>query len=101
MEFAGWKNLRTADFRYLVHADGSELLWDLRVDPGEYSNVSNDPAYALELAEHRRLLLQKLLQLEQPLDRIIAIERSANLALQIFLEKFNRPSHRLVEGRRG
>ena len=70
MEFTGWKNLRTANFRYLVHADGSELLWDLRSDPGEYSNVANDPAYTTELAEHRRLLLQKLIQIEQPLERI-------------------------------
>ena len=70
MEFSGWKNLRTANFRYLVHADGREMLWDLRLDPGEYFDVAGEPAYAAELAEHRRLMLQKLVEIERPLARV-------------------------------
>lgn len=59
-EFTGWKTLRTADHRYLIHADGSEQL----TDPA--GNVVDDTAV---LAEHRRLLLQRLLEGERPLAR--------------------------------
>lgn len=68
-EGAGWKCLRTAQFRYLVHADGREALWDLRIDPGEYEDVSASGEYAEELAECRRLLLKRLLEIERPLPR--------------------------------
>jgi arylsulfatase A-like enzyme len=69
MEHAGWKTLRTEGYRYLIHTDGRECLWELKRDPGEYHDISADPAYATILAEHRRLLLQRLLELERPLPR--------------------------------
>jgi arylsulfatase A-like enzyme len=69
MEHAGWKSLRTPHYRYLVHDTGGECLWDLRSDPREYRDVANDPAYQPALAEHRLLLLQRLLELERPLPR--------------------------------
>ena len=43
MEHHGWKNLRIEGFRYLVHADGSESLWDLPNDPHEYHDVASEP----------------------------------------------------------
>ena len=70
MEFTGWKNLRTAEHRYLIHDDGSEVLWDLERDPGEYHDVAGDPAYAEILAEHRRLMIQRLIAMERPKPRI-------------------------------
>lgn len=69
-EHVGWKALRTGRYRYLVHDDGSEKLWDLERDPGEYQDVSTDGAYRDVLAEHRRLLLQRLLGAERPLPRV-------------------------------
>ncbi|HEU5103073.1 MAG TPA: sulfatase-like hydrolase/transferase [Roseiflexaceae bacterium] len=69
MEHAGWKNLRTARYRYLIHADGSERLWDLECDPRECHDVAGEPAYAPVLAEHRRLLLARLIEQERPLAR--------------------------------
>ena len=66
MEATGWKTLRTTTFRYLVHDDGRESLWDLEEDPGEYRDVAAEARYQSALAEHRRLLLQRLLAMERP-----------------------------------
>ncbi len=70
MEHHGWKNLRTEGYRYLIHADGSENLWDLQNDPHEYHDVAAQPDYQAILAEHRKLMLGRLLRLERPLARI-------------------------------
>ena len=69
MESAGWKNLRSATFRYLIRSDGHESLWDLAADPGENRDVAGDPAYSAILAQAQHLLLKRLLQIEQPLER--------------------------------
>jgi arylsulfatase len=69
MEHHGWKTLRTRAHRYLVHADGREELWDVEHDPQEYKNVAEDLNYKDILAEHRRLLLERLLSIERPLGR--------------------------------
>ncbi len=68
-EHHGWKTLRTQQHRYLVHVDGREELWDLGNDPYEYHDVSTDPNYTSTLAEHRRVLLERLLSAERPLER--------------------------------
>ncbi|MDE0672656.1 MAG: sulfatase-like hydrolase/transferase [Caldilineaceae bacterium] len=69
MEMTGWRSLRTERWRYICHADGSEILWDLEADFGEYRDVSDVPACQPALAEMRRRLLQRLIQSEQPLAR--------------------------------
>ncbi|MEM7035292.1 MAG: sulfatase-like hydrolase/transferase, partial [Chloroflexota bacterium] len=69
MEHAGWKNLRTANYRYLLHDDGQEMLWDIDQDRQEYKNVADDERYASVLAEHRHLMLQRLIAMERPLPR--------------------------------
>ncbi len=69
MEHRGWKTLRTAQFRYLIEADGRESLFDLANDPGEYQNVAAEPAYTATVAALRHQLLQRLLQRERPLPR--------------------------------
>ena len=50
--------LRTDRFKYVVYSTGSgrEQLFDLREDPGEMFNLVNEPSYASELREHRRLI---------------------------------------------
>ena len=65
----GWKTLRAERFRYLVHADGRENLWDLDADPGAYVDVADQDEYAGALADCRRALLQRLLEIERPLPR--------------------------------
>lgn len=69
MEHAGWKSVRTRRYRYVIHADGREALWDVQTDPDEYRECAADAAYTEILAEQRRLLLQRLLELERPLPR--------------------------------
>ncbi|NKB71932.1 MAG: sulfatase-like hydrolase/transferase [Candidatus Latescibacteria bacterium] len=69
MESNGWKNLRTDRYRYLVHEDGHESLWDVQEDPSEYRDVADDPGHAQVLADMRHRLLQQLVGQERPLDR--------------------------------
>ncbi|MDE2636933.1 MAG: sulfatase-like hydrolase/transferase [Chloroflexota bacterium] len=68
-EAHGWKSLRAPQFQYLIHDDGRENLWDLKVDPGAYHDVAGSGAYQAALAECRRLLLTRLLAMERPLPR--------------------------------
>lgn len=69
MEHAGWKALRTRQHRYLIHDDGQEALWQIDSDPSEYKNLATEASQAAVLAEHRHLLLQRLLQIERPLSK--------------------------------
>lgn len=39
-------SVRFGDYRYLRYGDGSEELYDHAIDPHEWDNVANDPAYA-------------------------------------------------------
>ena len=68
-EGAGWKCLRSDRYRYLIHADGKEALWDLAEDPGAYHDVAGSADYARALAECRHMLLARLLEVERPLPR--------------------------------
>jgi arylsulfatase len=69
-EGAGWKALRTPGFRYVTHADGRELLFDLADDPGEYQDIAGHSTSRDVLGEHRHLLLRRLLAMERPLPRV-------------------------------
>jgi len=69
MEANGWKTLRAAGHRYLIHDDGRESLWDLKADPREYRDVAGEDSYREVLAAHRLLLLRRLLVMERPLAR--------------------------------
>ena len=68
-EGAGWKCLRRDQYRYLIHADGEEKLWDLRHDPGGYEDVARSDSHRSALAECRLMLLKRLLEIERPLPR--------------------------------
>lgn len=66
MEFTGWKMIRSVDYRYVIHAEGQEFLYDLNAEWGEYRDVSDDPDHAAALAEHRHLLIKRLVEMEKP-----------------------------------
>ena len=68
-EGAGWKSLRTRKYRYLIHADGREALWDMELDPETYRDISSQLTYQPALADCRRQLLTRLLAMERPLPR--------------------------------
>jgi arylsulfatase A-like enzyme len=48
--------VRTADWRYIRYADGSEELYDHRRDPNEWTNLAGDARLAGVLREHARWL---------------------------------------------
>lgn len=52
----GNHGIRTDRWRFIHYADGSEELYDLEVDPEEWTNLALDPTYEPILAEHRRWL---------------------------------------------
>jgi arylsulfatase A-like enzyme len=48
--------IRDRDWRYIRYADGSEELYDHRVDPNEWTNVAGQPAHAAVKRELARWL---------------------------------------------
>ena len=66
----GWKTLRTDNLRYVVEADGKEMLFDLDADPHAYVDVAGQESYAATLADARHQLLQRLLDRERPKARV-------------------------------
>ena len=58
----GNHGVRSENWRYIRHADGSEELYDMRNDPQEFDNLAGDSQYAEVMAEHRRFLPES----EQP-----------------------------------
>ena len=72
-EAQGWKTLRTQRYRYLVHDDGRERLFELHDDAdkgrGESREVSGDPFCERVIADQRHHLLARLLLAERPLPR--------------------------------
>jgi arylsulfatase A-like enzyme len=69
MESAGWKALRTDRYRYVVHDDGTEVVFDLQEDPGEYHDRSDALEGTPILATLRRRMLQRILRAERPRPR--------------------------------
>lgn len=65
-EMTGWKALRVPGWRYILRADGEELLFDLTADPGEYRNVAAEPAHTAVLADLRLRLLHRCIRAERP-----------------------------------
>ncbi|AKJ64166.1 Choline-sulfatase [Kiritimatiella glycovorans] len=54
--YPGNHAIRSADYRYIRYADGSEELYDQRSDPWELTNLADDLEYAPVLEEHRKWL---------------------------------------------
>lgn len=70
VEHHGWKNIRTAEYRFVVEADGQEQLYHLPSDRHEYRNLASVSSYQPVLAEMRSKLIRKLLSSERPLARV-------------------------------
>jgi arylsulfatase A-like enzyme len=49
----GGRSVRNSAWRYNSWGEGPEELYDLRRDPGQFTNLAGDPAYATELATMR------------------------------------------------
>lgn len=52
----GNHSIRSEHFRYIRYNDGSEELYDHRVDPHEWTNLAGDSKYEKIIAEHRKWL---------------------------------------------
>jgi len=50
--------VRSEHWRYIRYRDGGEELYDHRNDPGEFTNLAQNPEYASIIAEHRKSLPQ-------------------------------------------
>ncbi|ADB18612.1 sulfatase [Pirellula staleyi DSM 6068] len=48
--------IRSARYRYITYADGSEELYDMQSDPRELTNLASDSTWASVIADHRRWL---------------------------------------------
>ena len=70
MEFTGWKMIRSREYRYVVHGDGQEFLYDLNQPFGEYHDVSVEKNYQSALAEMRHHLLERIVRSERPLPKL-------------------------------
>ena len=68
-EHDDWTSVRSTSHHYLVRSDGTEMLWDLQADPQEHDDIAHDAAVAVVLAEHRLLLLRRLLLARRHLPR--------------------------------
>ena len=55
---AGGKSLRTADWAYMRYKDDSEELYDMKTDPGQFTNLAKDPAHAQQLEGFRKQMNQ-------------------------------------------
>lgn len=66
MEGTGWRTIRTAHHRYVLHSDGREHLWDLRRPCGEYHDLAGLPDQVGTLAEMRLELARRLIAMERP-----------------------------------
>jgi iduronate 2-sulfatase len=46
ISFSNGYSWRTKDWAYMRYRDGSEELYDMRADPGQFTNLANDASYA-------------------------------------------------------
>ena len=59
-------SLRTPDWHYMRYTDGSEELYDMQNDPGEFTNEASSPEFADRRKELTALLTKRLKQAEIP-----------------------------------
>jgi iduronate 2-sulfatase len=56
----GHHALRTDRWAFMRYTDGSEELYDMESDPGQFANLVKQPAHATALVELRQLLAQRM-----------------------------------------
>ncbi len=52
--------MRTANWTYTRYKDGSEELYDMKNDPGQFTNRASDVEAAVTLAEQRKAFERRL-----------------------------------------
>ncbi|MEM8738875.1 MAG: sulfatase-like hydrolase/transferase [Planctomycetota bacterium] len=62
----GWRSWRTDTHRYVLHHDGTEHLFDLNANHGEYHNLADDADRREALLEHRLGLATKMINAYHP-----------------------------------
>ena len=65
----GWRSWRTPTHRYVLHADGTEHLYDLAAAQGEYFDVAEDPTQRDALHRHRHALATAMIAAYHPRPR--------------------------------
>jgi iduronate 2-sulfatase len=60
----GGRSVRNLAWRYNRWGEGPEELYDLQRDPGQFTNLAGDPAYASELAAMRTELVRQRANVE-------------------------------------
>ena len=48
--------VRSNDWRYIQYRDGGEELYNHKIDPGEHTNLANNPKYTDVIAAHKKWL---------------------------------------------
>lgn len=48
--------IRSENWRYIIYADGSEELYDMKADPNEWTNLAGEEKYSEVIAEHRKFI---------------------------------------------
>jgi arylsulfatase A-like enzyme len=62
---ASWRTVRTLDYKYCRNNSGRELLFDLKIDPHEISNVAQEESYTEALHMMRNEMLSRYFDAEK------------------------------------
>ncbi|HEY0981982.1 sulfatase [Schlesneria sp.] len=77
----GNHSVRSERWRYIRYADGSEELYDMKHDPGEWHNLAHQPEVAQTITDHRKWLPQKdVAPAPGSAHRILTYDRAADEA---------------------
>jgi choline-sulfatase len=78
----GNHGIRSERWRYIRYADGSEELYDMQVDPREWTNLAAKPENAAVIAEHKKWLPKPdLPQAQGSSSRILTYDRTSDEAV--------------------
>ena len=53
-------SLRTSDWSYMKYRDGTEELYNMRVDPKQFTNQAKDPKHRKQLLKQRKLFSERM-----------------------------------------
>ena len=60
LSFNNGYSFRTPRWHYMRYTDGTRELYDMKTDPGEFTNLAGDPAYTVDLEQLNTGLKQRL-----------------------------------------